>query len=183
MTATSPRERRLLALLILALIVALAWLAIVRPIRDGFRERQLERDSLLLSYARNERIIAQARGYRAALAGQRRTAGDFAIEAANPAAAAEALRERILVTARGAGVIKASASEVQAEAGMVAMRADMEMTIGQLERFLKALQNGRPILVIRNLSVNADQASRSNQAEAMDVRLEVMAATTVNRGA
>lgn len=176
MTRMSARERRLIALLILALLLALGWLLLVMPIRAGFEERQLERESLLLTYARNERIVGQMRQSRVALLEQRKSGPRFTIVAESAPLAAGALRERIVRTARAVGVVQASASEVPAEVGLVGIRADMLMTVGQLEALLRRLQNEQPLVLVQTLAVNAEQARLTGQAEPMEVRLEVTAA-------
>ena len=176
MSRLSVRERRLVAVLILAALLALAWLLIVAPIRAGFAERQLEREALLLTYARNERIIGTMRQWRAVLAEQRKTAGLFTISAKSPELAASALRDRVVKTARAVGVTQASAAEVPVEDGRIGLRADLVMSVGQLEAFLKQLQNERPLLVVESLAIDAEPARLSNQAEPMEVRLELSAA-------
>lgn len=175
MRALTASERQVVALALLALALMLAWALIVAPVRQGFRDRALQRESLLLTYARNERVIAMTRGYRLALREQRRTAGVYAIAAPGETEAAAALRERVLSLARAAGVGSASASETAAEDGWVAVRADLQLTLGQLETLLRALQNGRPPAIIRTLNISAERAAAAGQSDLIDARLEAAA--------
>jgi hypothetical protein len=172
------RERRLIALGLLAATLALLWFAVGAPIRDGFREREAEREQALLSYQRNERVIAGQGVWRRALGAQRATAGAYAIEAATPALAADLLRDRVLGAARGAGAGAASAAEIPAPAGQVAVRSELQMTLGQLETMLRSLQNSTPPVLVQTLSVSSERAAASGRPDFVDVAVELSAPYT-----
>jgi len=171
----SLRERRLTALGLLVTALALLWFAVGAPIRDGFRERQAEREQALLTYQRNERVIAVQGVWRRALAAQRATAGAYAIEAATPALAADLLRDRVLGAARGAGAGAASAAEIPARAGQVAVRSELQMTLGQLQAMLSSLQNTTPPVLVETLSVSSERAAASGRPDFVDVAVELSA--------
>lgn len=175
MRALSPREARLVAVLILLAAIALAYFLLIAPVRDGFAARQLERETLLLDYQRNERIAGSMRGLRAAAAAQRRTAGLYTIRAASQPDAVEALRERVLGTARAAGVSAAAASEIPGEGQVVAVRSDLQMTVAQAELFLRALENARPPVRIASINLSSERALAAGRPDLLDIRLEVTA--------
>ncbi|MFK9781021.1 hypothetical protein ACJEM9_24915, partial [Escherichia coli] len=75
MRALSPREARLVAVLILIALIALVQGLVIGPIISGFAARSAERADLTLRYAANDRMIAaiprlrrQAQARNAALA-------------------------------------------------------------------------------------------------------------------
>ena len=95
MKTLSRRERRLIALALLAAMVGLAWLALVRPIASGFAERQARREQLAADHARNQRIVASIPQLRR-MAERRRALGRLhAIAAPDAEQGSELLRERL----------------------------------------------------------------------------------------
>ncbi len=93
---TSPRERRLVALLILVSLIAVLWFAIVAPIAAGFSTRAQQREQLNLSYLHNQRTIASVPRLRRQAEDARRNIEAYVIGAANAEAGREQRRLRPL---------------------------------------------------------------------------------------
>lgn len=167
------RERRLLAVGLLVLALALVWLAIVRPILAGFEAREDEREQLLTTYARGERVIGAMRATRAALRAQRAGAADWALSAPSPALATDILRELVLNAARANRATVASVQEAQAQPGTVAVRADLTTTPDKLGPLLVALENIRPWPVVEQFNVVADRSLEVATGAAVDVRVDL----------
>lgn len=167
------RERRLIALGLLVLALALVWLAIVGPILGGFEAREEEREQLLTSYARGERVIGAMRATRAALRAQHAGAADWALAAPSPALATDILRETVLNTARAAHATVTSVQEAQAAAGTVAVRADLTTTPDRLAPLLVALENTRPWPVVEQFNVVADRSLEAPTGAPIEVRVDL----------
>lgn len=58
MRTLSPRERKLIAVLILVAAVALVLAGVIGPIVSGFSERAARRDALIQTFHANEQRIA-----------------------------------------------------------------------------------------------------------------------------
>jgi len=57
MRPLQPRERQIVAVGILILVIAIVWFGLVQPIIGGFISRAEERNDLLAAYQRNERVL------------------------------------------------------------------------------------------------------------------------------
>ncbi len=173
MNRLALRERRLIALGILVLLIALAWFALVRPVLAGFDAREEERQRLLLTYARGERVIGAMRATRAAIRSQHLAAADYAIEAPSAALATDLLRERVVALARAQKATVASVQETQAPPGSVAVRADFTLPTERVGPLLAAVQNDRPWLIVEQFGVTADRALETARSAPVDVRLDL----------
>lgn len=171
--ATSPRERRLMALLILTGLVALAYLGVVAPIMAGFAARAERRDQLTLRYVHNLRTIGSIPRLRRQAEERRRAIGSFVIEARGVEAGREQLKERLRRAIERAGAEFREAGDGEGRPGWVRARASARMTLRQLTATLDQLQNGPPWLVVETLSVGANDALVNGQLSTMDVQIEV----------
>lgn len=175
MRALQPRERRLIALGLLVLALALVWVAAVRPVLQGFDEREASREDLANQYARNQRIIGGIRATRTIARAQRASLSEFALQAPVSAVAIDLLRERVAKAARAQGVKLGAVHETQGPPGTVAVRADLTVAPGKLAPLILEVQSTRPLVVVEQLIVNADQAATSGYATPLTVRLDVSA--------
>ncbi len=175
MRPLSQRERRLVAIAILLAIVALAWLAILLPLIDGFTARAQQREELRTLATRNQRIAAELPRWRSAAARQRADMAQFAIRAANAEIAGEELRDRIVRTAESHQAVIQTAQDAPAPSGWVGVRVDAKARLDQLLPLIAQLENERPLIVVTSATLSADEAFRTGRLEAMDVRLEVAA--------
>ena len=108
---------------------------------------------------------------------QRASLPRFAYSAPTDALASDLLRERIaqVITVQG-GTLKA-AQEIPADnaGGWVAVRAELQLDMNQLNETLKRLEHEDPYVSIDYVSVVADEAFKTGHLAPMDVRLEVSA--------
>jgi hypothetical protein len=173
MRPLSDRERKLVALLILFALLALAYLLVVAPILNGISDRALRREMLTRQYVANQRAIAtiprllhQARKQRADLHG-------LVIEAANTAAGSVALQEQLQRDIEAVGGEMREVADTSGDDGLVRARGAARLTLEQLVRLLTALQNQAPHVTTESLTISADRALVSGHLEPMDVSLEI----------
>lgn len=178
MRALEPRERKLIAVAILVAACAGVWLLILSPLIGGFIDRADERAQLTATYAGNARIMAALPLWRREAEQQRRTQDAFAISAPTPALAAEILKTRLsgVVSQEGGSVKSVQNMEDGAAAGLVSVRASLDLTQSQLYRILGRLENEEPYVVVEYLSVAADRGFQPGSAPPLDVSIEVAAA-------
>lgn len=173
MRPVSPRERRLVALLILMALIALVWFAIVSPILDGFSARAEQREQLSLRYLHNQRTIAAVPRLRRQAEEERQRISTFAIGVANAEAGRDVLKDRLQrVVERVGGEVRA-AVDAEGRPGWARAGISARMTLPQLTATLDQLQNTPPWLVVETVSVEANDALVTGQSSSMDVQLEV----------
>lgn len=173
----SAREAKLVAVAILLGVLALAWYALVAPVVGGFADRAARRDELRAAYARDTRIAAQIPSIRRAADAQRADLARFVLVPAAGAGPSDLLRDRIAAAVAASGGALRGVEEAAAAPGAVKLRADLQLTTGQLAALLANLQRGAPLLIVDSLTVAADEAFQTNRSANMDVRLEVSART------
>ena len=178
MRPLSPRESRLAAIGLLVLALALAWLAVIRPLVGGFFDRAVEREQLLNTLRRNERLQASLPAWRAAATAQRASAARFSIAAPSEETAVESLKERLIHLAADEGFAVGGVEDVGANAapGTVRVRADMTLTLSQFTDTMKRLETEGAYVVVDYISISADRALAAGRLSPMDVRLELTAA-------
>jgi hypothetical protein len=178
MRPLQPRERRFLALGLLAAALGLVWLAVVSPLVGGFFARAQERRELIATYQRNQRVMAQVGAWRALANEQRKDAPRFAIAAASEQLAAETLKSRLTKLAADEGFTVTALSDLAADApaGKIRLRADLQLTLTQLYESLRRLETEGPYVVVEYLAVSADRALAAGRSSPMAVRLEITAA-------
>jgi type II secretory pathway component PulM len=172
-----PRERRLVAIGLLVAVFAIFWLGVISPVIGGFVDRSAERNSLLTLYARNQRVLAGVPVWREQAEQQRATASKFELTAPTEALAAEALKSRVSKLADDVGGTVQAIQDVQEDvpSGWIRVRADLQITDGQLYKCLARLESEEPYVVVEHLSIAADRALQTGHIGPMAVRLEVSA--------
>lgn len=177
MKQMTPRERKLVALAILAAILAGLWFAILDPLAGGYLRRQDERERLTAQMAIDNRLVANLPGWKAAAEEQSRTAGDFTLIAPTAALATEALKEKVIAiaSAEGATVRQSQAVTDGVTDHWVRVRTDLRLTHRQFHGCLRRLASEAPYVVIDFLSVVADQSATKGRLEPLDVSLVVSA--------
>jgi general secretion pathway protein M len=177
MRPLAPRERRIVALALLVAVVALAWLALVSPLLDGFHDRAQRRAELLVQYQADRRLLGSVSALERAAADQRRGGYLYQITAPSANVAADALKDRVGATLTAAGGAVGSTQQVQAGVppGWVSARVDAQIGLPQLIAAIRELENEGPYVVVQYLSVEADRAASSGQAAPLEVRLQVSA--------
>jgi general secretion pathway protein M len=182
MRVLSPRERRLAAIGLLVLAIALLWLAVLAPILSGFADRAQRRRMLLDAYARDERVLAQTASIGRAAAAQRRRATLFRMTAADRPAAAAMLAERLAAEVARAGGEMRGVEDLASPPGMVRARLSAAMTWPQAMALVTRLRDMPPLLLVDGTDLAAhdaadDPAARpSPSARPLDIRLDVSAA-------
>ncbi|MBV9570124.1 MAG: type II secretion system protein M [Alphaproteobacteria bacterium] len=177
MRPLGQRERRMVALGVLFVLVAIVVLGVIVPVIGGMAARALERSELRETYLRNQRVLAEIPLWRAQAVEQKSTAGQYAMVAPTEALAAEMLKQRLnRMTSEQGGTVQ-TVSEIQGDVpeGWVKVRADLQLTIAQLYKSLARLESEAPYVVVGYLSVAADRAAKTGHAAPMDVRIEVSA--------
>jgi general secretion pathway protein M len=184
MRALTPRERRILAVGILVLMLALAWFGVIQPLVGGFLGRAAERRELQATLQRDDRLMASLPAWRAAAARQAAAADRFSIAAPSEQLAIEAVRERLRKLAADEGYDAPSIEDLQPDAapGSIKVRADIELNMTQLYDSLRQLQSEGAYVVVDYLSVSADRALAAGRLQPMAVRLELTAAWRPLRG-
>lgn len=169
----SARERRLVAIGLLVLAIALVHLAIVGPILSGFAEREARREALMMEYQRNTRAIAAIPRLRRAAERQRDGLTRFVQPGPSAAAANDRLRERLEQVVGEIGGEFQAVDEAPAPPGWTGARATARLTQPQLVQLLARLRNEPPWLTAEALDIAADQAAVSGAPSPMNVTIAV----------
>lgn len=178
MAALSRRESRLLAVLLLVGAVALTDLAIVEPLLGGFAERARQRQELFARYAANDRLIGAIPRLGREAARRDAQLAAYELPAADAAAAADALRDRLQAAAIAVGGDFHGAEDIAQPpgsnhaAGSVATRVALRLSAAQLPQFLALVENARPYVTIDALTVHAEDTLVTGQAPTLEVSLE-----------
>lgn len=172
MTQLSLRERRLLAMALLMVVLTLLLYGLVMPVIDGFASRADTRAALAQTYERDERAIIQVQSARRAAEAQRRDQNRFRLAGSSQTAAADRLKERLAAAVTASGGSLRSVEDVAAGPGMIRVGVDARLTTAQLATTLATIERGEPLLALESLAVNADQSLQTGRASPLDVRLE-----------
>ena len=171
----SPRERKLIAVLILVAAIALVLTIVIGPVVAGFTERATRREALAQTFHANELRIASLGALQAEAERQTGEMRQRFIAAPDAAEASEALRERIESTVQElGGDIKASEA-VPAEEGWARAAIDVRMSHAQFATLLARLNALKPALAVDAVTVIADDALTNYKSDLLDVRLEASA--------
>lgn len=176
MHTLSPRESRLLAVLLLVAVVAVGDLVLVQPVLDGFAARAQQRQQLLARYAANDRLIGAIPRLRRQAAQRDRQVADYTLSAPDAATAADMLRARVEAAAIAVGGDFHGSEDIAPTPGRlpdhIAIRAALRLSAAQLTQALLRLENTRPFITITALSIRADDTLVTGQAATLEVSLE-----------
>ena len=176
MRTLSPRESRLIALLILVAAIALVILVVINPIAGSFRDRAAKREELAFTFQSNELRIANLNALQHAAEDQAEAQRGLYIVPANADEAGEALREQLESAAQGVGAtIKATEAGVSSEEGRTRASLEARLGTGQLSQLLDRLNLAKPVLVIETMNVVAEEQLTNSKSDQIDVRLEASA--------
>jgi len=173
MIEMSVRERRLLALGILVLVVAVIWVGGISPILNGFASRKEARDIAIETLRHNARAIAGYKAVRLQLEEVRRTVPNWALEATSLPAATELARKRVTQAVAASGGFLDALRDQPGRDDLITMQVDTRIDLLGLENLLGHLENDRPTGVVNNISVSAADATTALPASSLQVRLEV----------
>ena len=182
MRPLSTRERRLVAVGLLLAALVLVYLIVVSPLVGGFLGRAAERRTLIANYQRDQRIMASIPVWRRTAQAQRVSSKRFSLTAPSEQMAVEALKERLarLATEEGFQITAMQDLEADAPTGEARVRADLQLTLTQLNESLRRLETEGPY-VVEYLSVSADRALATGRSSRLVVRLEVSAPWRASR--
>jgi hypothetical protein len=177
MNRLTPRERRLLALGLLVLVLAAAWVLVAQPLLAGFAARNEQRRQLVADYAHDQRLIDAIPAWRAQSERQKQSARSFELAAPSQVQAQEMLKQRLTstLTAQGAAAPTVQDATADLPAGWVGARADAQLTLAQFVAGIRQIESDTPYVVVEYVSINADQAFQTGHAGPLEVRLEVSA--------
>lgn len=176
MTKLSPRESRLLAILILVAAIALVSLAVIVPVVGSFRDRAPKRDQLALTFQANERRIANLNALQRAAQDQAVAIRGMFIVAPNADEAGEALREQLESAGTSVNVtIKATEAGISADADWARASLEARMTNAQLAQLLERLNQIKPAVVVETITIIAEDALTNRKSDQIDVRIEAAA--------
>lgn len=174
MRALPLRQRQLIAAGLLLLALLLGYLLIVAPILSGFSDRAIEREQLLLTYQHNLRREASIPRIRRQAERQRTAARPFVLEARSLELARETLKERLENTLLAAGGDVRETADAEAPAGWAGARVTVRMELAGMLAALERMQRQTPYVIVRNLTVAADEALVTGRPSALDVQIDVV---------
>lgn len=172
MRPVSARERRLVALLIFAVLVAGFYFLLVAPIANGFAARAAARERLALRYVHNLRTIAAIPRLRRQAEQQRGTLDRFVADADSVEAGREWLKARLQRAVDRTGGEFRQGDDAEGRPGWARARAAARMTLPQLVALLGGLQNEPPWLVVETLGVTGADTPIPNPSAPMDIEIE-----------
>ncbi len=173
MTTLSLRERRLIALALLLLLITILLFGIIAPVIDGFKSRSIERDQYYSQMAHNDRSISNLPIWRRQANEQKKSVGRFALQAPTRTAALDIFREEMSQFFVKSGAIVRSAQELPSSDSWLRLRIDGQMSLTQIVDCLRRLQQSPRITVVDAITISADRAFTSGRLSPMDIRLEI----------
>lgn len=177
MKAMSVLQQRLLALALLLVFAAAAWLLVVLPVIDGFADRSVVRDDLLAAYARNDRMMAGIPAWRMEIKQQKKTQAPFALEAPSLEMGHEILSKRMSQTVLGVGgtILSTQGVRTKLPPNWIGEQSDLQLSISQLAQLLTRFQNEEPYVVVDFLSVGVIPPSQPGGLQRLAVRIAISA--------
>lgn len=177
MRALSPRERRLIAIGLVVLAVALVWLLLLAPLVTGFVDRAAQRDMLTATYERNSRLINAIPAQRRRAEKQGALKDSYFLAAPNATLARDRLRERLRSDFAAAGGMVSAVQDVPSPAGSSRAWVQGRMTLPQLQSLLATIDTTQPFLIVETLRISADKALDTGRLDILDIRLEASVPT------
>jgi general secretion pathway protein M len=162
---TTPWLSRVVALLLLAAVLAAAYVWIVGPIASAYADTEAAIADTRELLARYDRLAASRPSLEAQLAAieQKPDTAAYYLDGATDALAAASLQARVtaLVEGSGATLLSIQTLTTTEDRGLrrVAIRLQMTAEIGPLVRVLHGLETGVPLLFVDNLEVQSQAAA------------------------
>jgi hypothetical protein len=182
MNGRSPLERRLIALGLLALALAVLLFGLILPIARGFSARAEARERVAEDLIRGRRLIAQRDMWVARLRRQRADAALYALIAPGASAAAQQATDRISAAIQTSGGALVALREQPPGPGEARLRVEARLTLTQLVASLKLVEGLKPFVVVENLAIAADPSAAAGQVPPMDVRIDLAVPYLVTSG-
>ena len=179
-------QRRILALVILVVMIAVAWALLVMPLRGvavGY-EQKLQRLNQRIAGARiilEEGQAAREQLNRLALVEKRH---GYYLENNRPTLAAAELQRRVKqsVEEQGGSIVSSQILGEQEQNGLhrVVLRVNLRMELPTLEKILHELETQPPVLHLNNVTISARPSGStarwrgSGDRQILDVSLDIM---------
>jgi type II secretory pathway component PulM len=173
MKPLSTRERKLVAILLLLLLIAAGWALILSPMIDGFSSRAGQRALLRATYERNSRLINAGPALRRQAERLRPVAAQVALGGATIGVARDRLQERLRKDFADAGGELTASEDAPSSANDVHAWVQGRISLADLAELLQRIDATPPYLIIETLRISADSALETGRLDKLDVRLEV----------
>jgi Type II secretion system (T2SS), protein M subtype b len=167
----SARERRLLAVGALVLALAVAWMAVARPLIAGFADRAAERDRTSQEIGIARTLLGQRTAWQARFRRLAESSADFG--PADADAAMTRATDQVLAAAATQGVAVNAIRPQAGSPGLAQMSVDMRADLPQAVTILKTLDRAKPYLVVESASLAADPEAAAGRAGAMNVMVDI----------
>lgn len=167
----TARERRLLAIGALVLVLAVTWLVAVRPLIAGFADRAAERRRISQELATGRALLAQRPVWQARFRRLAEDSADFGPGDAD--AAATRTTDQVLSAAAAQGAPVNAIQPQAGTAGLAWMGVEMRADLPQAVTILKTLERAKPYLVVGSVSLTADPQAAAGRAGAMNVMVDI----------
>ncbi|WP_300392666.1 type II secretion system protein GspM [Henriciella sp.] len=181
--ALSLRNQRLLALVLFVFALACAFLLIAQPVASAFTAQTTRIDRAEADLVRWQGVIASETEIAAAAASLRRDPRleRGTIQASSDTQAAAGLQSLVRKALINAGADVRSSqilpADVSGELGMVGVRAVVLADSEQFERALTAIENSKPVMIVREADIQLSAGSRritnNNEAPKLQIRLDI----------
>ena len=172
MRPLSARERKIVAVGLLVLLVAACWLLVVAPLIDGAVQRSQQRALLGATYARNSRLINSIPAQRRKAEQLKPLVQRFALTGSSGDAAHKKLQEQLRKAFTTAGGEITASQDSPSRPGEVRGWVEGRMTLPALEALLSGVANTPPFLIVESLRVSADSVLETGRLDKLDVRVE-----------
>jgi general secretion pathway protein M len=179
----SPITSRLLALLILAGLVGLAYVGLVEPVLDDYRATQQSIDEMTSAIARYRKVGDELATRRAALATltQRQASSAGFLQGTNDSLVAAQIQNRLKTIVEAArGELKSTQVLPVQEEGRyrrVTIRGQMQLQLPAAQRVFYAIEAASPLLFLDNLNIRAAiperRRDRGTTPSSLDVRFDL----------
>lgn len=168
----SPRERKLIALLLLMGVIALIHIVIIQPLLNGFADRAAQREALRVEQQHFDRTLASLPRLRRLHEANSEKLRLITLQAANPDKAGMLLEDRLRVVSEAAGAELRTSNHEGSDQSIIRARATVQMPLAALVTLVERLQNQPPYLVIDRITITADEAFSSQNAGPLNARIE-----------
>ncbi|MCF4164784.1 type II secretion system protein GspM [Zavarzinia compransoris] len=169
MKPMTPRERRILALGLLAGALILVAGLVVVPLVDGFRARAAERAALEREATAATRLLSQAAAWRTRSEAQTANAAAFGLPAEDGVAALGMFQAQVAGLFGEAGALLTGIEELPAADGRLRLAIEAEATYEQLNDCLSRLEGEAPYALVETLALRR----RADGDGRLSVRLEL----------
>jgi general secretion pathway protein M len=179
MPTLSPPISRSLAAALLVGLIAVAYLAVIQPVIEGWSEQSEEIGRLESTLARYRQVAQQRASRETELAElkQRAAGEDGLLRGANETLMAATIQNRLKGLVESAqGELKSVQilpAQTEGHLRRITVRSQISMTIDAAQRVFYDLEGGEPLLFLDNIDIRSLEESRRHRERADNGMLEV----------